>query len=242
MIFRALLLRIVTGASWETIEFMIDRQASDTTIRTRRNEWVDAGVFEQLLAHAFHAYQQVIGFNFNDVFIDGCNNRALAGGEGTGLDPKHPGKRGWKFLIITDTNGIPITFQTAPANRQDYPLMFDALDDLADRNQLRLIGTLHADRGFNYKSTPERLATDYNLTDFKAPPRNDRSQGRRKRSPLGPRWIVESTNSWIRSYKQIATNTDRTPQHRNAALCFAITLLMTHRIAHPRHSTWRPIR
>lgn len=242
VIFHALLLRLITGEAWETIEFLIGRQASDTTIRTRRDEWVDAGVFEQLVLHAFHAYKHVIGFDLNNVFIDGCNNRALAGGAGTGLDPKHPGKRGWKFVIITDANGIPITLQTAAANRQDYPLMFATLDDLAQRDQLRLIGTLHADRGFNYTSTPHRLANDYNLNDFQAPTRNPRGTGRRKRSPLGPRWIVESTNSWLRSYKQIAHNTDRHPHQRQAALCFAITLLITHRISHPQHSTWRPIR
>ena len=32
------------------------------------------------------------------------------------------------------------------------------------------------------------------------------------------------------------------PQHRHAALCMAITLLLIHRISHPRHSTWRLIR
>lgn len=241
-VFRALLYRLVTGQSFETIEQLLDKQVSDTTIRARRNEWINAGVFHQLVIEALGAYHRVIGIDLTNMFIDGCNNRALQGGNGTGLDPKHPGKRGWKFVCATDAAGIPIGFVTAGANRNDYPLMFDVLDQLADRDQLRLVGAFHADRGFNYDSTPERLANDYNLGDFRAPPRNQPHRGRNKRSPLGPRWIIEATNAWIRNYTQIAHNTDRQPIHRQTALCFAIALLCVHRITDHKHSTWRPIR
>jgi len=242
VIFRGLLLRLVTGNSWDTIEFMMDGAVSDTTLRTRRDEWEQSGVFQQLLVHALAAYHRVIGINLTELFIDGCNNRALQGGEGTGFDPKHPGKRGWKFVIATDAVGIPIAFTTDAANRNDYPLMFEVLDDLRARDLLRLVGTFHADRGFNYSETPGRLATDYGIEDFRAPTRNRRNTGRTKRSPSGPRWIVEAANSWLRNNGQIANNTDRRPEHREAALCFAIAILLVHRISHPKHSTWRPIR
>lgn len=242
VIFRGLLLRLVTGASWDTIEFMLDGVVSDTTLRARRDEWMESGLFQKLLAHTLAAYHRVIGIDLTNLFIDGCNNDAYQGGHGTGFNPKHPGKRGWKFLIATDTNGIPIAFTTDGANRNDYPLMFDVLDDLAARNQLRLVGTFHADRGFNYDQTPERLANDYGLNDFQAPDRNRPRQGRKKRCGAGPRWIVEATNSWLRNNGQIAHNTDRNPAHRQAALCLAITVLIVHRISDPSHSTWRPIR
>jgi transposase len=242
VIFRGLLLRLVTGSSWDTIEFMMGGAVSDTTLRARRDEWEQSGLFQKLLVHALGAYHRVIGIDLTRLFIDGCNNRALQGGEGTGFDPKHPGKRGWKFVIATDAVGIPIAFTTDAANRNDYPLMFDVLDDLQARNLLRLVGSFHADRGFNYNETPTRLADAYALTDFRAPPRNDPYKGRRKRSPSGPRWIVEAANSWLRNNGQIANNTDRKPEHREAALCFAITILLVHRISHPKHTTWRPIR
>lgn len=242
IIFRALLWRLINGSSWETLEAQLDYVVSDTTLRARRDEWLESGLFLKLLAHAFNAYRQVIGIDLNDVFIDGSNNRALEGGPGTGLDPKHPGKRGWKFVIAADAIGIPIAFTLDGANRNDYPLMFDVLDDLHHRDQLRLVGAFHADRGFNYASTPQRLADTYGLTDFRAPARNTRNSGRCKRSPLGPRWIIESTNSWLHHYGQITHNRDRNPDHRHAALCFAITLFLVHRISHPKHSSWRPIR
>ena len=242
VIFRALLIRLVTGASWETIEVLLDHAVSDTTLRTRRDEWMNSGLFQKLLVHALASYHRVIGLDLTDLFIDGCNHRALQGGDETGLDPKHPGKRGWKYVAATDANGIPVAFATAGANRNDYPLMWNVLDDLHARDQLRLVNTFHADRGFNYPSTPQRLADRYGLDDFRAPRRNDPHQGRVKRSPLGPRWKVEATNSWLCNYGQLTRNTDRTPHHRNAALCLAIALLLVHRITHPHHSTWRPIR
>lgn len=242
VIFRGLLLRLVTGEAWDTIEFMMDRAVSDTTLRARRDEWERSGLFQKLLVHALAAYHRVIGIDLTNLFIDGCNNRALQGGQGTGFDPKHPGKCGWKFVIATDANGIPIAFTTDGANRNDYPLMFDVLDDLQARDQLKLVGTFHADRGFNYTETPDRLANEYGLTDFRAPSRNRRNTGRTKRSPAGPRWIVEAANSWLCNYGQIAANNDRQPNHRQAALCLAISFLLVHRISHPKHSAWRPIR
>lgn len=36
--FRGILIRLVTGASWVDIEQILDRQASDTTPRSRRDE------------------------------------------------------------------------------------------------------------------------------------------------------------------------------------------------------------
>lgn len=121
-------------------------------------------------------------------------------------------------------------------------MMFNVLDELHQRDKTRLIGTLHADRGFNYDSTPERLATTYGIDNFRAPPRNKPGQGRIKRCPSGPRWIVEATNAWIRNYGQLAHNTDRHPRHRHAAISLAITLFLVHRISSTHHSNWRPIR
>lgn len=240
IVFRALLIRLVTGNSWETIEFNMGNVVSDTTMRERRTEWINNGIFTQLIAHAHNAYRHLIGFDLTNVFIDGTNFRARHGGPGTGLDPKHPGKPGWKVVWMTDADGIPISFALEAANRNDYPLMFHVLDNLAEHDQLRLIGTLHADRGFNYTSTPQLLAEHYQLAHFAAPTRNDPHAGRIKRSPLGPRWIIERTNAWFHAYGQLTNNRDRNPDHRHTALCFALSLFLIHRITHPQHSPWRP--
>lgn len=44
--FEVILVRLVTGCSWEDAERLCGTKVSDTTARSRRDEWVEAGVFE----------------------------------------------------------------------------------------------------------------------------------------------------------------------------------------------------
>ncbi len=45
--FRGILIRLVTGCSWETAEQLLNKEVSDTTLRARRDEWMKAGVFDK---------------------------------------------------------------------------------------------------------------------------------------------------------------------------------------------------
>ena len=236
--FAGILYRLVTGASWETIEAIIGYQVSDTTLRTRRDEWITAGIFDELARQAIAGYDRLIGLDLDHVAIDGSDHLAPCGGEGAGHSFKHPGRLSWKWCLAVDADGIPIAWTIDAGNRNDYAMFFPVLDQLANRGLAAHIGTLHADRGFNYTSTPARV-TAYGIDNFAAPPRQQRSHGTVPLVGLGQRWIVESANSWLRNYGQLRRNTDRKPQHRHAALCLAITLLITHRLRNPTHS---PIR
>ena len=40
--FRGILVRLVAGCSWEAAEELLDGAVSDTTMRARRDEWVEA--------------------------------------------------------------------------------------------------------------------------------------------------------------------------------------------------------
>lgn len=239
--FRAILLRHVHGLSWESVEHIMGlagHTVSDTTLRTRRNEWVDAGVFELLVAAAINAYHRLIGLDLSRVSLDASDQLAPCGGDGTGIGFKTSGRLGWKWTIAVDADGIPFSFTTNPANDNDYPAMFDVLDDLRQRDICRLIGRLEADRGYGYPSAPARVAA-YGINDFRAPSRNQPQHGRRPLIGLGQRWIVEATNAWLCSHGQLRRNTDRRNEHRRAALCLSIALFITHRLQQPHTS---PIR
>jgi len=69
--FWGILIRLVTGCSWVSVEAILDRQVSDTTLRARRDEWIAAGVFDQLRDHARHAYDRIIGLDLREVALDG---------------------------------------------------------------------------------------------------------------------------------------------------------------------------
>ena len=103
-----MLVRLVTGCSWEDAERLCGKKVSDTTVRARRDEWEQAGVFDAVAAEAISAYDKIIGLDLSDVAVDGSLHKSPAGGEGTGKNPTDRAKLGWKWSILTDGNGIPI--------------------------------------------------------------------------------------------------------------------------------------
>ncbi len=53
--FDGMLVRLVTGCSWEDAERLTGSKVSDTTMRARRDEWIAAGVFDALVTEALAA-------------------------------------------------------------------------------------------------------------------------------------------------------------------------------------------
>ena len=127
--FEAILFRLVTGCSWDVAGRL--GKGSETTLRRRRDEWVAVGACQYLVEEAINAFDKVIGLDFSDVSIDGSLHKAPSGGEGTGPNPTDRGKSGWKWSLATDTNGVPIGWVIAGANRNDSILLAPTLDDVA---------------------------------------------------------------------------------------------------------------
>ena len=95
--FQGILIRLVTGCSWETAEQLLGGAVSDTTLRARRDEWTEAGVFDALVSEALAAYDRIVGLDLSDVSVDGSQHKAPCGGEGTGKTPAtgpNPGGNG----------------------------------------------------------------------------------------------------------------------------------------------------
>ena len=147
--FRGILIRLVTGASWVDIEAILDHRVSDTTLRARRDEWIAAGVFEQLRAEALAAFDRIVGLDLSEVALDGSLHKAPYGGEGTGPNPTDRGKLGWKWSVAVDRHGVPIGWTIDGANRNDVRMLEPTLDDIAAAGLLVDIDTLHLDRGYN---------------------------------------------------------------------------------------------
>ena len=82
--FPGTLIRFVTGCSWETAEQLLAGAVSDTTLRVRRDEWVEADVFENLETEALAAYDRIVGLDLTEVSVDGSQHKAPCGGDGTG--------------------------------------------------------------------------------------------------------------------------------------------------------------
>ena len=242
---KGFLIRLVTGCSWEDTERLLHHQVSDTTLRTRRNEWIQAGVFDTLVEEALCAYDKIIHLDLSDVAVDGSQHKAPCGGEGTGASPTDRRKQGWKWSIAVDRNGIPIGWATDGANRTDLILFEPTLQAVAARGLTPDIETLHLDRGYHAQRVFTTCA-DYGITDIICVKRRPAGQGAiPKPVPLGMRWPIERTNSWLSNFGQLRRNTDRRIPHRLAQLALAITLLISAKLIDWRNRwspTTRPIR
>lgn len=228
--FWGLLIRLVTGASWVDVEAILGRQVSDTTLRARRDEWIDAGVFDQVKDHAIAAFDEVVGLDLTAVALDASLQKAPCGGEGTGPNPCDRGKSGWKWSVASDAHGIPLAWAIDGAHRNDVALLEPTLDALADAGRLGGVGRLHLDRAYDSGAVRRRLL-DRDIVDFDIQMRGTKVPGV-KRQPLnlGRRWVVEATNAWWANYGQLRRSTDRKRAHRHAALCFATATLILGRL------------
>lgn len=224
--FRGLLVRLVTGSSWDTVEAILEYKVSDTTLRSRRDEWIAAGVFERLAIEALAGYDRIVGLDLSVVAIDGSIHKAPCGGQGTGKSPVDRGKLGWKWSIAVDANGIAIGVAIDGANRNDIRMLEPTLDAVAANGLIEDIELLSLDRGYDYPIVRARLA-ERGLTELDIQKRGTKPPpGAAHRITLGLRWIVESTNSWWSNYGQLRRSTDRTDTHRHAAINLATTVII----------------
>lgn len=228
--FRGILIRLVTGCSWEDTERLMDCQVSDTTLRARRDEWVVAGVFERLAEHAVDAYDRIVGLDLAEVSIDGSQAKARCGGEGTGRNPADRGKTGWKWSIAVDAAGIPVGWAADAANRHDSKLVEPTLAAICGRGLHHDIETIHADKGYDYRFVDD-LIVNIGIDDANIARKKKRGESE-TRCPyrIDVRWVVERTNAWFQDFGQLRRNTDREPSHRLAQFALAIVTLITARL------------
>lgn len=239
--FRGILIRLATGCSWEDAERLIDHAASDTTLRTRRTEWLVAGVFDELFLHALRAYDRAGHLDLEHAAVDGSLHKAPCGGPGSGKNPTDRAKLGWKWSLLCDFTGIPIGWTIEGANRQDSVLIRPTLE-AAPVEFLKRIGTLHLDRGYDNKNVRAALVEIGIKNANIARRRRGNTTAEIPAEPLahGKRWPVERTNSWLSNYGQMRRNTDRCSEHRHAQLALVVAILITAKlIDHAKNS---PIR
>lgn len=237
--FEVMLVRLVTGCSWEDAEYLTGRVVSDTTARERRDEWIVAGVFDAIANEAVAGYDKIVGLDMREVAVDGSLHKAPAGGEGTGKSPVDRAKLGWKWSVATDATGIPIGWTVGPANCNDVRLLAPTLEEVAGRGLLAEVDTIWLDRG--YDGAPTRAWLNAHGIDDARVTKQRKGKARRgpTKDPMGLRWPVERTNSWLSNYGQMRRNTDRKTHHRLAQLALAIALILTAKLIDWRNR-WSP--
>ncbi len=77
--FEKLIQILVFGCAYWRIA---DEGCSATTLRRRRDEWIDLGVMDELEEMARESYDRVVGLELCEVAVDSCITKAPCGGEG----------------------------------------------------------------------------------------------------------------------------------------------------------------
>jgi transposase len=105
LVFDKLIQILVFGCGYRRIA---DRTCSASTLRRRRDEWITAGVAEQLRLLVLAAYQRLFGLDLEQLAVDGCITKAPCGGQVAGPSPVDRRKQGLKRSLVTDADGIPL--------------------------------------------------------------------------------------------------------------------------------------
>ncbi|MGH3118349.1 MAG: IS5 family transposase [Gaiellales bacterium] len=224
VVFDKLIQVLVLGATYGRIA---DRTCSATTIRTRRDEWIEAGTFARLEQICLDAYDQIVGLDLSDLTVDGCIVKAPCGGEAAGKSPVDRGKRGTKRSLLVDGTGVPLGCVIAGAHRNDSPLLRPTLENLARFDLGMGVGlpdeiTIHLDAGYDSTKTRDLLAE-----------LGCRGVISKKGFPLqaGKRWVIERTNSWHnRGFKKLAICTERRARVIEAFIALANAVITTRRL------------
>jgi hypothetical protein len=91
IVFDKLIQVLVFGCGYRRIA---DHSCSATTLRRRRDEWITAGIAEQLRLAVLAAYDRLFGLEVEHLSVDGCITKAPCGGQVAGLSPIDRRKQG----------------------------------------------------------------------------------------------------------------------------------------------------
>ena len=202
-----------TGAPWRLLPRELGCGSGSTCWR-RLRDWQAAGVWERLHGTLLNWLGDEGAIDWSRASVDSVSVRAKRGGEQTGPNPVDRGKRGSKYHLVVDRNGIPLAVRLSAANVHDSKLLEPAgRRHPADRRPAGRPGRprkrpakLHADKA--YDSSEKRRA----LRRRGITPRIAR-RGIESSERLGRyRWIVERTLAWLLAFAGSASATSAAPR------------------------------
>ena len=129
------------GTPWRSLS-ATPGQASGATLRRCLRRWAERGLLAKV-----HALLVGMLRGHHDLILDTCLVRAKRGGDLTGPNPTDRGKRGTKYHIATDGDGVPVACLATAANVNDT-LAFERLF-LAAFAVMARIRTVFADKGYD---------------------------------------------------------------------------------------------
>jgi transposase len=230
VVFEKLVQVLVFGCAYERIA---DASCSESTLRRRRDEWIELGAMERLREICLEAYDHLIGLELSEVAVDGCITKAPCGGEKAGRSPVDRGKRGIKRSMAVDASGIPLGAVSAPANRHDSPLLIPTLEAASEAlGALPEEASVHLDRAYDSHATREKLAARGLRAEIS-------EKGKSAPVRATKRWVVERTSSWHNAHKKLVWCTERVGRVIDFWVAFSDVVIVVRRLAREGWTRYR---
>ena len=185
LVFDKLIQVLVFGCGYRRIA---DATCSATTLRRRRDEWISAGVANQLRLAVLGAYDRMLGLELEHLAVDSCTTKAPCGGQAAGPSPVDRRKQGLKRSVTVEAGGIPLAALPAPANQRDDGLLAATLDAIAVPGSLPARPVVHLDAGYDYQPCRQVLAERGMAGQIAA-------RGISAPIQAGRRWVIERTHA-----------------------------------------------
>src|SRR5512133_2907934 len=199
VVFDKLIQVLVFGCGYRRIA---DHTCSATTLRRRRDEWITAGVAEQLRLVVLAAYDQLFGLELAQLAVDGCITKAPCGGQTAGPSPVDRRKQGLKRSVAVEAGGIPLAALAAPANHRDDGLLAATLGAMGAGGPLPTQPVVEWGGGYDEQPCRQGLAGggmggQRGTRGIPAP------------IQVGRRWVIERTHAWANQYGKLRWCTER---------------------------------
>jgi transposase len=223
VVFEKLVEVLVFGCAYHRIA---NCTCSESTLRRRRDEWIELGVMERLREICLDAYDHLIGLELSEVAVDCCITKAPCGGEKAGRSPVYRGKGGLKRSMAVDAKGIPLGAVSAPANCHDSPLLVPTLEATSESLGALPEGTsVHLDRGYDSLLSRERLlelGLGWEIS----------GKGKPAHYWATYRWVVERTSAWQAklAHKKLVWCTERIGRVIDFWVAFSDVVIIVRRL------------
>jgi len=220
VIFDKLVQALVFGCGYRKLA---DAACSATTIRDRRDEWIELGLFARLELLILAAYDRMVGLDLGELAIDGCITKAPCGGQHAGRSPVDRGKQGRKRSVVTEARGIPLGAVHAGAKHPRFAAAWTHLGHLGAAGSPA--HPAHGAPGPRLRQRQDPQVAHRTWHD-----RPDRRARQPAPVQASRRWPVERTNAWGNQFKKLAWNTERCDPVIDAFVAFAHAVITLRRL------------
>jgi len=197
---------LVTGCRWKDVPQ--EMGCCGETARTRMQAWENMGIWDQLHLLLLTLLREEKALHLETAIIDSTHVRAFGGGDATGPSPVDRRKKGTKYTLLVDRDGVPLVLRAVPAHRSDHQeilptvVSFPAVPGKPGRPRTHP-EKLYADAGYDSEATRSILR-------WLGIEPHIRRRNSEHGSHLGRvRWVVERTISWIKGLRRMRVRYDR---------------------------------